>query len=156
MAKVLFIKTSMTIGSARGSISTAALNMFEKKYRECNPGDEIINMDLNDVPMAQKTLNHYNFANFFNTEDTDKYIDQLKNADKVVLASPMTNFNYPAVLKNYLDHILVAKKTFKYKYNGKGTSVGLLLHLKVQIITSQAAHLVWYPFGNNTATYQET
>lgn len=156
MAKLLAIRTSMKIGSERGSASAYALDIFLKKYQEAHPDDEIINLDLNDLPMAQKTLNSHNFKNFFNAEDTDKYVEQLKNVDKIVLSTPMTNFNYPAVLKNYLDHILVARKTFIYKYDGLGTSEGLLKHLTVQLITTQGAHLGWYPFGNHTEMLRGT
>jgi FMN-dependent NADH-azoreductase len=154
--KVLKIVSSMTLNSARGSISTYALDQFVKFYKESNPSDEIIELNLNNEPMAQKTLNANNFNNFFNSEDTDHYIDQLKSVDKVIVATPMTNFNYTATLKNYLDHILVAKKSFLYKYDGKGTSEGLLKHLKVQIITTQGAPLGWYPFGNHTETLRGT
>ncbi len=156
MGTTIFIETSMTIGSERGSISTEGLNIFKNTYQKQLPNEEIICLNLNDLKMAQKTLNCHNYSTFFNKEDSDTYIEQLRSANKIVLAAPMTNFNYPAVLKNYLDHVLVAKKTFLYKYDGLGTSEGLLPHLKVQIITSQGAHLGWYPFGNHTATLQGT
>lgn len=152
--RVLFIEASMTSKTPRGSVSTQALYYFYQQYKISHPQDELIWLNLNKTDIAQKTLTSENFANFFS--EGDEYINQLKQVDKVVLASPMTNFNYPTVLKNYFDHILIAKKTFLYKYDGKGTSEGLLKQLKVQIITTQGAHLGWYLFANHTKTLEGT
>ena len=150
MSKTLFIHGSMTVNTPRGSISTLAIKTFWKFYAQANPDVEISELNLNHLPISQVTLNSENMTEFFADPRGDEAIAQLKAVDRVVMASPMTNFNYPAVIKNYLDHILVAKKTFIYKYDGKGTSEGLLPHLKVQIITSQGAPLGWYPFGDHT------
>lgn len=44
-------------------------------------------------------------------------------ADMVLIYSPLHNFNVVSKLKDYLDNLLIAGKTFKYTENG---SVGLL------------------------------
>ena len=154
--KILFIYASPTIESNLGSISSLALDIFKKIYLEKNPNDEIINLDLNSEEVGIKTLTAYNFNDFFSDGLSDKHIDILKSVDKIVLSSPMTNFNYPAVLKNYLDHILVANKTFKYKYDGKGASEGLLSHLKVQFILTQGAPTGWYLFASHVKSLKGT
>ena len=154
MAKVLAIKTSMMEKSSRGSISTVALDEWIKFYKEKNPQDEVNVINLNTHKVGTHVLTSENFNEFFAT--SDEYINQLKTVDKVVVATPMTNFNYPAPLKNYLDHILVAGKTFKYKYDGKGEAEGLLTNLKVLLITSQGAPKGWYPFGDHTISLTGT
>ena len=154
MAKILAIKTSMVDGSEYGSISSKALAKWIKIYQTRNPSDKIIELDLNVDKVGADVLTSKNFKKFF--ESSDEYINQLKEVDKVVIATPMTNFNYPAPLKNYLDHILVANKTFKYKYDGKGEAEGLLKHLKVLLITSQGAPKGWYPFGDHTISLTGT
>ncbi|MCF0218082.1 MAG: FMN-dependent NADH-azoreductase [Malacoplasma sp.] len=154
MAKVLLIKTSMVEKSK--SFSEELANRFVKYYKQFNPNDEIIEMDLNDVEMAQIALNRHNFQQFFNQEHSDKYIDQLKTVNKLIFVCPMTNFNICAVAKNYLDHVLVANKTFSYKYSKKGDAIGLLQHLYVQLLTTQGAPLGWYPWGNHTANLKGT
>ena len=154
MSKLLVIRTSMVEKSA--SYSDALVNRFLKHYKEFNPNDEIIELDLNDVEMAQKSLNGHNMKQFFNEQDSDAYINQLKQVNKVVFACPMTNFNICATAKNYLDHVLVANKTFSYKYSKKGEAIGLLPHLKVQLLTTQGAPLGWYPFGNHTENLKGT
>lgn len=150
--KVLVINASMI--DEKNSFSTALTKTFIKHYQKANPKDEIIYLNLNDLPMASITLTNRNFANFFNQEDSDKYIEQLKLVNKLIFATPMTNFNITSMAKNYLDHILVADKTFSYKYSKQGDAVGLLTKLKVQILATQGAPYGWYLFGNH-AKYLE-
>ncbi|WP_371246228.1 FMN-dependent NADH-azoreductase [Mycoplasmopsis agassizii] len=149
MAKVLVIKTSMI--EEPKSVSSTLNDVFVEEYKKHAPDDEFIYMDLNTIGIATKSLTRDNLFNgFFNPEDSDKYIDQLKSVNKVIMSVPMTNFNVNAVTKNYLDHINVANKTFSYKYAKKGDAVGLLDHLDVQILTTQGAPFGWYPWGNHT------
>lgn len=152
--KVLVIKSSPV--PKEKSFSLHLLDKFLEYYKHKNPNDEIIEVELNELPMAQKTLTVSNFKDYFNETDTDHYVNQLKEVTKVVVVAPMTNFNYSAVLKNYLDHILVADKTFSYKYSKKGDAIGLLPHLKVQILATQGAPFGWYPWGNHVANLTGT
>lgn len=145
--QVLVIESSMI--KSDSSFSRELCRAFVDCYRSEYLLDEIIYLDLNEITMAQKTLNSKNFATFFNESDSDFYINQLKSAYKLIISTPMTNFNYPATLKNYLDHILVADKTFSYKYSKCGGSIGLLTNLKVQILATQGAPIGWYEWGNH-------
>ncbi|AHB36380.1 FMN-dependent NADH-azoreductase [Spiroplasma apis] len=152
--KVLVI--SGTVSPADKSYSIALSEKFIEEYSKINKEDEIIYLDLNKEVMAQKTLTRDNFKEFFNEEDSIKYINQLKSVDKVIISSPMNNFAVTAMIKNYLDHILMADQTFSYKYVKKGDAKGLLEHLKVQILTTQGAPYGWYPFGDHTAYLKGT
>lgn len=53
----------------------------------------------------------------------DRLIDQWKGADLVLILMPLHNFNVVSKLKDYIDNLLIAGKTFKYTADG---SVGLL------------------------------
>lgn len=152
--KVLVIISSMI--EEKGSFSVALTKHFVKHYQESHPDDEIIYLNLNDTPMALKAITTHNFTTFFNQEDSDKYIDQLKSVNKLIFSTPMTNFNVTSMTKNYLDHILVADKTFSYKYSKKGDAIGLLTHLKVQILATQGAPYGWYLWGNHTKYLEGT
>jgi len=44
----------------------------------------------------------------------DALIDELKTADVVVIGAPLYNFAIPSGLKAWIDHVVVAGKTFKY------------------------------------------
>lgn len=50
-------------------------------------------------------------------------LQQFKAHHRIVIASPLHNFNVTSKLKDYLDNILVARETFKYTATG---SVGLM------------------------------
>lgn len=150
--KVLVIISSMI--DENSSFSVALTKRFVKHYQESHLEDEISYLNLNDVAMASKTITTHNFKTFFNEEDSDKYIEQLKSVDKLIFSTPMTNFNVTSMTKNYLDHILVADKTFSYKYTKQGDAVGLLTNLKVQILATQGAPFGWYLWGNH-ANYLE-
>jgi len=62
MSKVLVISTS--VSAKEKSYSLALLDRFLKHYQAKNPSDEIIKLDLNQVSIAQKTLNVENQATF--------------------------------------------------------------------------------------------
>ncbi|QGS52012.1 FMN-dependent NADH-azoreductase [Spiroplasma tabanidicola] len=146
--KVLVI--SGTASPKDKSFSIALQNKFVEEYKKLNSDDEFIYLDLNDEKMAQITLSRDNMKDFFNQEDALNYIEQLKSVNKVIIASPMNNFAVSAMIKNYLDHILLANQTFSYKYSKKGDAKGLLDHLSVQVLTTQGAPIGWYPFGDHT------
>lgn len=149
MKKKVLVITG-TISVVEKSYSLELKNRFMEEYQKLNPDDEIIYLDLNNVPMAQKVITRENAVTYFNEEDAMKYINQLKEVDKVVMVSPMHNFNVSVLTKCYLDHILLADQTFSYKYSKKGDAIGLLPHLKVQILTTQGAPYGWYMWGNHT------
>ena len=88
-------------------------------------------------------------SDFFKNQLNDKYINLLKEANKLIIGAPMINFNIPVTLKNFIDHIAIANKTFSYKYSKKGDAIGLLNNLDVQIIATQGAPLDWYPFASH-------
>ena len=54
---------------------------------------------------------------------SDALVAELKNADTVVIATPIYNFGVPAALKAWVDMVARARETFKYTENGP---VGLL------------------------------
>src|SRR5260221_14653221 len=45
---------------------------------------------------------------------SDTLIDELLEADDIIIGTPMYNFAVPAVLKAWIDHVVRAGKTFQY------------------------------------------
>ncbi|AXE60569.1 FMN-dependent NADH-azoreductase [[Mycoplasma] phocae] len=131
------------------SISTMLTKRYVEEYKKAHPMDEIQELNLNDLDMSTNLLTSKNKVNFFNEKDSDFYIELLKKADKVIMNSPMINFNVPATIKTFFDRIAVANKTFSYKYAKKGAAIGLLDNLKIQIIATQGAPLGWYPWASH-------
>lgn len=64
---------------------------------------------------------------------SDQLIDELKQADTLVLAAPMYNFSVPAVVRQWIDSIYRAGISFKYTEQGP---VGLLDIKQAYIITA--------------------
>ena len=45
---------------------------------------------------------------------TDELLNDFMSFHRIVIVMPLHNFNIPSILKDYMDNILVARKTFKY------------------------------------------
>ncbi|MBN0970663.1 FMN-dependent NADH-azoreductase [Mycoplasma phocoeninasale] len=147
MAKIIVIYGSPI--EEENSISTMLTKRYVEEYQKTHPEDEFQEINLNDLHMSTSLLTSKNRGIFFNKDDSDYYIELLKGVDKVIMNSPMINFNVPATVKTFFDRIAVADKTFSYKYSKKGDAIGLLDNLKVQIIATQGAPLGWYPWASH-------
>ena len=83
----------------------------------------------------------------------DSLIEELEEANVVVLAAPMYNFTIPTTLKAWLDHVARAGRTFRY--NEKGQPIGLLKNKKVYAVVSRGGY-----YGSDDAIsvgdFQET
>ena len=64
----------------------------------------------------------------------DELIEELRQADTLVIGAPMYNFGIPSTLKAWFDHVARSGVSFKYTENGP---VGLLGHKKVYVVTSR-------------------
>ncbi|MDK8641740.1 FMN-dependent NADH-azoreductase [Niallia taxi] len=140
MAKLLYITAHPNDHSQ--SFSMAAGQAFIDSYKEQNPNDEIVHIDLykegiphidNDVFSGWgKLQSGKGFDELSNDEKSKvsrlgELSDQFVGGDKYVFVTPMWNFSFPPVLKAYIDSVAVAGKTFKYTDKG---SVGLLTDKK--------------------------
>ena len=79
---------------------------------------------------------------------SDKLIDELKQADTIVLGLPMYNFGVPSTLKAYFDHIARAGVTFRYTEKGP---VGLLTGKKAYVIATRGGFYEGTPLDTQTA-----
>lgn len=143
ITKILALNSSPNMDSLSKKTLSFLLQEASKKDKKL----DIEIVDLNNEIFANSSLNSSNMTNFFQKNDSDKWIEKLKNIDLLVIAFPMINFSYPAVLKNFIDSICVANKTFSYKYSKQGDAIGLLSNLKVVLISTQGAPENWYPWG---------
>ncbi|MEI2354757.1 FMN-dependent NADH-azoreductase [Mesobacillus zeae] len=140
MTKVLYI-TANPMGEEQ-SFGMAAGNAFIKTYKELNPGDEIITIDLfkENIPAIDgdvlggwgQLASGTSFGELTGAEQEKvarlgALSDQFVEADKYVFVTPMWNFSFPPVMKAYLDSVAVAGKSFKYTEQGP---VGLLTDKK--------------------------
>ncbi|WP_276356945.1 FMN-dependent NADH-azoreductase [Cohnella caldifontis] len=135
MSTLLCIKAHPLDESA--SVSVAAAQTFLAAYREANPDDEVVVLDLyeEDIPLLDRDV--FRAWKKLQSGDSDslspeerrkverlqQLSDQFVAADKYVFVTPMWNFSYPPLMKAYIDAVAVAGKTFKYTAQGP---VGLL------------------------------
>ena len=130
MSKVLYLK-----GSPRGrSHSTAVAEAFIESYKEKNPDDEILEIDVFEKNLP--TFDGFKINakyNIIHGEDhseeekkawaeVEKVIEEFKSADKYIISTAMWNFSIPYRLKQYIDIIAQPGYTFSFTpedgYNG--------------------------------------
>lgn len=124
------------------SYSMAVGKAFIEAYREANPSDEVVQLDLyrENIPQIDadvfsgwgKLRSGSSFDDLSNEEKSKvsrlgELTDQFVAADKYVFVTPLWNFSFPPVMKAYIDSICTAGKTFKYTEQGP---VGLLTDKK--------------------------
>lgn len=145
MKKVLYITANPN--AEEHSYSLKLGKEFLKAYREVNPADEIIHLDLYqaDIPLIDgDVLSAWRKSAQYSMEESaagdkqedgltviekekieriNQLTDQFISMDRYIFVSPMWNFSIPPKLKAYIDTICIARKTFTFTENG---AVGLL------------------------------
>jgi len=137
MSKVLYIKAN--IKKEEESRTFKVSDSFIEEYRNDNPNDEIITLDLYKENID--FLKPEDLGEIFGAKNEEsrnnpilKYAYQFAEADKYVIASPMWNLSIPAILKAYIDYVSVTGITFKYTAEGP---VGLLKDKKAVHVVSR-------------------
>jgi FMN-dependent NADH-azoreductase len=123
MSKLLYIQASPRI---ERSFSIAVAEAFVSAYKQSNPKDEVVAMNLfkKDLPafdglavQAKYTILHglkHTPEELAAWKKVEELIGEFKSADKYVLAVPMWNFGIPYRLKQYLDIIVQPGYTFSF------------------------------------------
>ena len=137
MSKVLYIKAN--IKNEGESRTFKVSDSFVEEYKRNNPEDEIITLDLYKENID--FLRTDDLGKLFGPKDEEsknnsilKYAYQFADADKYIIAAPMWNLSFPAILKAYIDYVSVSGITFKYTAEGP---VGLLNNKKAVHIVSR-------------------
>ncbi|WP_053217112.1 FMN-dependent NADH-azoreductase [Virgibacillus senegalensis] len=140
MAQVLYITAHPH--DETQSFSMAAAQAFMETYKQENPQDEIVPIDLYkenipyidaDVFQGWGKLQSGKGFEELSKEEQDKVgrlselSEQFIKADKYIFVTPFWNFSFPPLMKAYIDSVAVAGKAFKYTEEGP---VGLLTDKK--------------------------
>ncbi|MDK0793281.1 FMN-dependent NADH-azoreductase [Clostridium perfringens] len=147
MSKVLYIKAN--IKNEGESRTFKVSDSFVEEYKKNNPEDEIITLDLYKENID--FLRDDDLGKLFGPKDEEsknnsilKYAYQFADSDKYIIAAPMWNLSFPAILKAYIDYVSVSGITFKYTAEGP---VGLLNNKK-------AVHIVSRGGGYDNSPYE--
>ena len=141
MKTLLQIKSSMF---SDGGQSSRLADRFVAAWRAGNPGARVVVRDLAVDPVPH--LDATRFGAFLAKAEersagqrevvdySDALIDEVRNADVIVLGVPMYNFGVPSSLKAYFDHIARAGVTFRYTESGPQ---GLLTGKRVVVFATR-------------------
>ncbi|WP_125568965.1 FMN-dependent NADH-azoreductase [Companilactobacillus insicii] len=123
---------------------------FLQRYKEVFSDETVDLINLYDMEIPQLTMdqllgiwekqsNHISLSSeemrIF--QINQKLIEQFKSHHRIVIVSPLHNFNVTSKMKDYIDNILVAHETFKYTADG---SVGLMTNdYKVMLLQASGS-----------------
>jgi FMN-dependent NADH-azoreductase len=152
MPTLLHISVSPRV---KDSISRRLGDAAVEAWKARNPGGRVIERDLATTPLTFVDVNWITGAFSppeYHTENhkkalalSNELVSELLQSDEIILATPMFNFAVPAALKAWIDHVVRAGKTFRYKADG--TPEGLLAGTgkKVLVIVASGGS---YPDGS--------
>src|ERR1700726_2866211 len=134
-------------------------NQFVAAFRSRNPDARIV---VRNVAAADPVphLNAERFGAFISKPEersaaqhavvaySDALIDELKEADVIVLGLPMYNFGVPSQLKAHFDHVARAGVTFTYTDKGP---VGQLTDKKVYVFAARGGLYAGTPMDTQTS-----
>ena len=116
--------------SPRGnqSMSRGLTAMFVEQWLAKNPGGTVVERDLIESNLPFVTMPW--LGAYFTPSDqhspemreilrlSDELVDEILKADHIVIGTPVYNYNVPAVLKAYIDHIVRKGKTLGFAGEG--------------------------------------
>jgi FMN-dependent NADH-azoreductase len=131
MATLLHIDSSVFSGEA--SASRAVTDAFRKTWQEQHPDGTVVYRDLAAHPVPHLTADAHTagFADpsAHTPEQTAafaerlKLIEELEQADAVLIGAPMYNYTIPSTLKAWLDQVILMGRTAGETPSAKGTPV---------------------------------
>lgn len=141
MSKLLHIKASVFGDNGQSNqLATRYIDQWQQKLL----GNEVVVRDL--VADAVPHLDGEVVGAFFTPEEqrseqqneivafSDTLIQEIREADEIVLGLPLYNFGVPSQMKAYFDHLARAGVTFKYTDTGP---VGLIDDKPVRVFATR-------------------
>ncbi|WP_409474225.1 FMN-dependent NADH-azoreductase [Streptomyces sp. HC307] len=131
MATLLHIDSSAFPGEASSSRSVA--DAFRKAWEEQHPQGTVIYRDVAANPVPHITADAWSAGFTAPSERTpeqsaafaarEKLIEELEQADAVLIGAPMHNYSIPSTLKAWLDNVIMVGRTSGENPSAKGTPV---------------------------------
>lgn len=145
MKKVLVINSS---AKALRSQSRELTKVFTDHWKSIHNSPVISYRDLGNADVPHINKNWISAAFKPTAARTEKdietlkisntYISELRDADVIVLASPMYNWSIPSVLKAYIDQVVRVNETFKFNpANMQDPYTGLLENKTLFLLLSR-------------------
>ncbi len=156
MTTLLQIHASMNNGNGQ---SSQLANQFVAAFRNSHPEAKTVVREVASAD-AVPHLDAERFGAFITRPEertaaqrsvvaySDILIDELQQADVIVLGLPMYNFGVPSQLKAYFDHVARVGITFKYTEKGP---VGQLTGKKVYVFAARGGIYAGTPMDTQTS-----
>lgn len=129
MTRLLVVETSPR---GENSISRNLTRRYVARWQDAHPDGEVVIRDLMETNLPFVTapwLHAYFTPSEQQTPEmkevlslSDELVAELIAADHVVIATPVYNYNVPAALKAWIDHIV--RKGLTLGFDGKGLLLG--------------------------------
>ncbi|RZB19034.1 FMN-dependent NADH-azoreductase [Streptomyces sp. F001] len=131
MTTLLHIDSSVFPGEASSSRSVA--DAFRKAWEEQHPAGAVIYRDLAADPVPHITAGAWSAGFAAPSERTPEQsaafaarvqlIEELEQADAVLIGAPMYNYSIPSTLKAWLDNVIMVGRTSGENPSAQGTPV---------------------------------
>lgn len=131
MVTLLHIDSSVLPGEV--SSSRSITNVFRKAWEEQHPQGTVIYRDLAADPVPHITADAWSAGFTAPSERTpeqsaafaarEKLIEELEQADAVLIGAPMHNYSIPSTLKAWLDNVFLMGRTAGEAPSAQGTPV---------------------------------
>jgi FMN-dependent NADH-azoreductase len=141
MTRVLVIDSAATGGQ---SVSHRLTDALVDDLKALHPDARIVRRDIGAEPIPHLTAETVGAIRGAPAETeaaqaalalSDRLVEELREADLIVLGAPMYNFGIPSTLKAWFDHVLRARVTFRYTESGPE---GLLKGKRAIVVESRA------------------
>lgn len=141
MEKILFVNACVRPESRTAGLARYLLEKMEGQVTELKLGDEDIRtLDLESLNRRNDLIEKKEFS-----DDMFRYARQFGTADTVVIAAPYWDMSFPAMVKAYVEAIMVQGLTFHY--TEEGIPQGLTNIKKVIYVTTAGGPIGDYNMG---------
>jgi len=122
-----FASTILRVDSSARNAQSSTRTLSGELITELNPNATIVERDVAaGIPFVDEEWVNANFTPVEDRSDSqqqklaysDSLVQELKDADTIVIGLPIYNFGIPASLKAWVDMIARARLTFQYTANG--------------------------------------
>lgn len=139
------------------SLTRALGATFLRAYRELQPGIKIVSRDVGAEPVPPIDENWIAAAFTEPAERSrtmkarlrlsDELIDEVVDADLIVIGAPMYNYGPPASLKGWIDQVARIGRTFSFDLSRGDFPIEPILHGKKLVILSSRGEFGFEPGG---------
>ncbi len=149
MAQVLYVKANARPDGVSRTFRIS--EAFIAAYKGAHPQDTVTTLDLYQegiqfLPCEGDLWEiHHPDPDTCSNHPILKYACRFLDADKYVFAAPLWNLGIPAILKAYIDYVVVAGITFRYTAEGP---VGNCTGKKAVHITARGGYYSAGPFAS--------